>query len=67
MAGGMSICYAGHRREDLPVESRLSEQVTVRLVAREAERQRHDELLEREHYLGNATVGSSPFVPVKTV
>lgn len=51
----MSICYADYRREDLPVESRLLEEVTVRLVASEAERERHDGLLEREHYLGNAT------------
>ena len=51
----MSICYADEKREGLPVESRLLEEVTVRLVAGEAERQRHDELLEREHYLGNAT------------
>jgi hypothetical protein len=52
----MSICYANQKPEDLPVESRLLEEVTVRLVASEAERKRHDELLEREHYLGNATV-----------
>jgi hypothetical protein len=52
----MSICYADQNREDLPVEPRLLEEVTVRLVASETERRRHDELLEQEHYLGNATV-----------
>ena len=50
----MSICYADHKREDLPIESRLLDEVVVRLVEGEAERRRHDELLEREHYLCNA-------------
>ncbi len=38
----------------LPTEERLLEEVVVRLVASEAERQRHDELLEQHHYLHNA-------------
>jgi hypothetical protein len=50
----MSICYADHKDEDLPIESRLLDEVVVRLVANDAEQQRHDELLEREHYLRNA-------------
>ena len=50
----MSICYADHKLEDLPLESRLLDEVVVRLIQGEAERRRHDELLEREHYLRNA-------------
>src|SRR6266850_4296270 len=50
----MSICYADHKQEDLPIESRLLDEVVVRLVEDEGERRRHDELLEREHYLHNA-------------
>jgi hypothetical protein len=38
----------------LPVEARLLEQVEVRLIETEADRLRHDELLERHHYLHNA-------------
>lgn len=50
----MSICYADQKLEELPVESRLLHEVVVRLIAGDAERRRHDELLEREHYLHNA-------------
>jgi hypothetical protein len=50
----MSLCYAEHKLGDWPVESRLLDEVVVRLVEGEAERRRHDELLEREHYLRNA-------------
>jgi hypothetical protein len=38
----------------LPVEARLLEQVEVRLIETEVDRRRHDELLERHHYLHNA-------------
>ena len=51
---GMSICYVNQKLEALPVESRLLDEVVVRLVEGDAERRRHDELLEREHYLHNA-------------
>lgn len=50
----MSICYADQKREGLPIEARLLDEVVVRLIEGDAERQRHDELLEREHYLHNA-------------
>jgi len=50
----MSICYAGQKGEDLPIESGVLEEVVVRLIGDEAEQRRHDDLLEREHYLGNA-------------
>jgi len=39
---------------ELPAEERLLEEVGIRLVASEADRRRHDELLERHHYLHNA-------------
>ena len=51
----MSICYADQKLEQLPIESRLLDEVVVRLIEDGAERRRHDELLEREHYLHNAT------------
>ena len=38
---------------DLPTEERLLQEVTVRLIDPE-EKARHDQLLEQEHYLGNA-------------
>jgi hypothetical protein len=38
----------------LPVEARLLEEVEVRLIGTEADGCRHDELLERHHYLHNA-------------
>ena len=38
----------------LPAEALLLEEVVVRLIASEAERRRHDQLLERHHYLHNA-------------
>ena len=50
----MSISYAEQKLEGLPVESRLLEEVVVRLVESERDRGRHDELIEREHYLHNA-------------
>ena len=51
----MSICYADQKLEQLPIESRLLDEVVVRLIEDGAERRRHDELVEREHYLHNAT------------
>lgn len=51
----MSVCYADHKQEELPVESRLLGEVVVRLVNDNTERRRHDELIEREHYLHNAS------------
>lgn len=50
----MSISYADRTLEELPVESRLLDEVEVQLVQTEEERRRHDELLEQEHYLHNA-------------
>ena len=50
----MSIHYADQKLEDLPIEECLLEEVVVRLVETPAERERHDRLLEQEHYLGNA-------------
>lgn len=55
MSEGMSIHYAERKLVGLPVEERMLSEVTVRLVEGEAERRRHDELLEKEHYLHNAT------------
>jgi hypothetical protein len=54
LAVGMSIRYAHQKEDDLPIESRLLHEVVVRLVGNEAERRRHDELLERDHHLRNA-------------
>lgn len=51
----MSICYADHKLEALPVEARLLGEVVVRLVNDDPERRRHDELIEREHYLHKAS------------
>jgi hypothetical protein len=53
--GGMSICYAEQTLAGLPVETRLLDEVVLRLVVRDAERVRHDDHLEREHYLHNPT------------
>ena len=50
----MAICYADQKLEGLPPETRLLEEVNVRLVTSAAERRRHDVLLEQEHYLHNA-------------
>ena len=50
----MSICYADQKLAELPIESRLLDEVVVRLVEGQAQRHRHDQLLEREHYLRNA-------------
>ena len=52
----MSMCYAEQSMGDSPVESRLLNEVVVRLVKGAAERHRHDELLEQEHYLHKAKV-----------
>ncbi|SRR6266542_2412746 len=49
----MSICYGKEDVEGKPSESRLLREVTVRLMEPE-ERERYDQLLEREHYLHNA-------------
>ena len=38
----------------LPVEAHLLDQVGVRLIETEEDRRRHDELMERHHYLHNA-------------
>ena len=54
LAARMAICYADQTLGALPSEARLLDEVLVRLVAGDAERQRHDDLLEREHYLHNA-------------
>ena len=50
----MSIGSADQTLEELPIQSRLLDEVVVRLVEGEAQRHRHDELLERQHYLRNA-------------
>lgn len=50
----MSLCQAEQKEEGLPVESRLLEEVEVRLLSSAAERSRFDALLDREHYLHNA-------------
>ena len=51
----MAVHYAEQKLGDLPTEERLLEEVTVRPVKGPAEQQRHDQLLEEEHYLRNAT------------
>lgn len=51
----MSIHYAEGEVGDLPVEERWLGEVTVRLIQEESERRRHDQLLEKEHYLHNPT------------
>lgn len=50
----MSIAYADQILEELPAESRLLGEVTVRLIGTDPERGRHDQLLNDEHYLRNA-------------
>jgi hypothetical protein len=50
----MSIAHAEQNWDGLPPEIRLLEEVTVRLIESEEDRLRHDDLLEREHYLHNA-------------
>lgn len=50
----MSLCYLDQVVVGLPVEARLLDQLEVRLIETEADRLRHDELLERHHYLHNA-------------
>jgi hypothetical protein len=52
----MSLCHLDQVMIGLPVEARLIDQVRVRLIETEANRRRHDELLERHHYLHNANV-----------
>ena len=51
----MSICYADRNGVVLPTEERLLGEVTIRLVQTESDRGRHDQLLEQDHYLHNAT------------
>ena len=50
----MAICYADQRLEGLPPETRLLDEVGVRLVTSAADRRRHDALLKQEHYLRSA-------------
>lgn len=50
----MAICYANQPGAGLPSETRLLEEVVVRLVADETERQQHDALITQHHYLGHA-------------
>lgn len=50
----MCVCYSSGRHSlNLPVETRLLSDVSVRLIS-DQERQRHDQLMEEEHYLGNS-------------
>lgn len=49
----MSISHSNHSGIRLPDESRLLEEVGVRLIEL-GERGWHDQLMEKEHYLGNA-------------
>ena len=51
----MAIAQAEQMVAGLPAEDRLLEEVTVRLLQTDEERVRHDELLDQEHYLHNAT------------
>ena len=51
---GMSVHFADQIGSGLPPESRLLNDITLRLLE-ESERTRFDELLVREHYLKNAT------------
>lgn len=50
----MSNCYSEQIVEGLPGEDRLLEEVTIELIT-PAERERYDLLMERDHYLHNAT------------
>lgn len=50
----MSLCQSDQIKDGLPDEERLLSELTVRLIELE-ERDRHDQLLEQEHYLHNAT------------
>ena len=56
LAEGMSVCHLNKKSESLPPETRLLKEVSVRLIDPliRAERERHDRLMEQEHYLGNA-------------
>lgn len=49
----MSICHSNQNGLSLPAEERLLQEVSVRLIEFK-ERERHDQLMEQEHYLGNA-------------
>ena len=49
----MSVCHLNQKGEGLPGEARLLEEVRVRLIE-PGERDRHDQLIEQHHYLGNA-------------
>ena len=48
------MAHAERKLDGMPSEERLLREVTVRLIQPEEERQRHDELLDQEHYLHNA-------------
>jgi len=52
----MSVCHLNQRLASLPPETRLLKEVSVGLLDPlvSAQRERHDQLMEREHYLGNA-------------
>ncbi|MCX6923320.1 MAG: hypothetical protein NT154_08955, partial [Verrucomicrobia bacterium] len=50
----MSLCQLDQVMVGLPAEALLLEELVVRLIESEAERRRHDQLLERHHYLHNA-------------
>ena len=49
----MSVCHCSQTVAGLPEEMRLLKEVTVRLI-RAGERERYDQLIEKEHYLKNA-------------
>lgn len=53
LAERMSVCHANQPAASLPPEPRLLQEVTARLID-PGERPRHDQLMEQEHYLGNA-------------
>ena len=50
----MANCYCEHIVSGLPAEERLLDEVTLELITRE-QREAYDLLMEREHYLHNAT------------
>lgn len=50
----MSLCQVDRIKHPLPVESRLLEEVEVRLLTSASQWRRFDALIEKEHYLHNA-------------
>lgn len=50
----MSVTYSDRIIAGLPVEPRLLEEVTVRLIQTQEQRRLHDEWITRDHYLHNA-------------